>query len=427
MTSAYDVLRTLFARDGKPGSAMLEIADRCNEACVHCYQVQGQKGEMSTEQVCRVIDELADAGVLMLTVSGGEATLRKDLLDILQHAREREMAVTLFTNALRITPQMAHELARLRLFSVEVSLHSHRPEVHDRVTRVPGSFERTVDAIRSMVDEGLHVVVKATAMHLNVEERSPFDAFVRSLGGVPQRSADFVLGREDGDRGVEQWSPSAEQLRAVLRDEGEAPPERDKAQHMGLAPCGACQTVHIEANGEMRPCTQLEVPVGRADVEGGVARALEQDATGRFIRGLKWSDIHGCRDCDLVPYCTRCYAEARRTAGDALGPYEKACTLARARYEAAHGVELEGAAEGDGQPGRDTGPYRLEGSRLRPVPDVKTDEDEERSRRHGWIRSHPAEKPGETTGLVRLHTSRKHCEIERLRSTRSFGTLHNQH
>ena len=63
---------------GRPLRAMIEIADRCNEVCVHCYQEQGLKGEMTTEQLESVIDQLAELGVLILTISGGEATLRKD-------------------------------------------------------------------------------------------------------------------------------------------------------------------------------------------------------------------------------------------------------------------------------------------------------------------------------------------------------------
>ena len=85
------------AGEETPLSAMIEIADRCNEKCVHCYQVQGQKGEMTTEEIFGVLDELAEMGVLFLTISGGEATLRKDFLDIVAYARKKKFAVKLFT------------------------------------------------------------------------------------------------------------------------------------------------------------------------------------------------------------------------------------------------------------------------------------------------------------------------------------------
>src|SRR4030095_7190721 len=88
-TSAAGLVAKLRSDEHAPFSAMIEISDRCNEVCVHCYQIQGRKGEMSTEEIKTVLDELADMGVLFLTLSGGEPTLRKDFLDIVRHARER--------------------------------------------------------------------------------------------------------------------------------------------------------------------------------------------------------------------------------------------------------------------------------------------------------------------------------------------------
>ena len=70
--SAGAILGRIERSRGRPLRAMIEISDRCNEVCVHCYQEQGLKGEMSTEQVKRVMDELAELGVLVLTISGGE-------------------------------------------------------------------------------------------------------------------------------------------------------------------------------------------------------------------------------------------------------------------------------------------------------------------------------------------------------------------
>ena len=67
---AMAMLARLAEARGMPLSAGIEISDRCNEVCVHCYQEQGRKGEMSTAELLEVIDQLADMGVLMLTLSG---------------------------------------------------------------------------------------------------------------------------------------------------------------------------------------------------------------------------------------------------------------------------------------------------------------------------------------------------------------------
>ena len=146
--SIASVLRQVSAGSNAPMSAMIEVADRCNETCVHCYQIQGKKGELETADWKRVMDELADLGVIILTISGGEATLRRDFLELVAYARKKRFAVKLFTNGLNMTPELARELGELAVQEVQISLYSTRAEVHDWVTRVPGSWQKTVAATR---------------------------------------------------------------------------------------------------------------------------------------------------------------------------------------------------------------------------------------------------------------------------------------
>lgn len=386
-TSAATMLRRMVRNPHAPLSAMIEIADRCNEVCIHCYQVQGQKGEIGTEEWKRIIDELAEMGVLFLTISGGEATLRKDFLDIVAHARKRRFAVKVFTNGLTMTRELAARLAELAVQEVQISLYSHRAEVHDAVTGVPGSFHRTVEAARLVIEAGCKVVLKSPLMAANAAETDAYVDFVTSLG------ADYTLDphvdpREDGDRSPEALRiDDATFLRARRDPRLNAAPMRPRDADPNQSVCGACSgNVHIEANGEMRPCTQLTVPVGNA--LRGVRKAWEHDPTGTFIRSLTWADLHGCRDCDLRPYCARCFANARIEGGDALGPYESACRRAQLGYELVHGraPRIEPAPE-LGRDGR-LGPYReRQDGVFRCIEDVVTEADRAVTRKHGWIRA----------------------------------------
>jgi len=338
-TTVVSTLKRLLEGSQAPYSAMIEISDHCNEACVHCYQVHGQKSEMTTDEVKGVIDELAEMGVLMLTISGGEATLRHDFLDIVEHARKRRFAVKIYTNGLRITAEVARKLADLAVQEVHISLYSHRAEVHDGVTRVPGSFEKTVSAVRHLVEASIAVVLKTPLMQANAAEYREYIALADSLG------ADFSLGptihaREDGTLGPQKLA--MDQRTRVLAESdpatglGSGRPKTQQAD-VNTRPCGACTgVVHIEANGEMRPCALLTVPVGNTLTEG-VREAWASNPEARLIRSLSWADIHGCRDCDLRPFCTRCFANAQAEGGDALGPYPSACKRALARFEANRG------------------------------------------------------------------------------------------
>lgn len=399
-TSAAALVARLRSDEHAPMSAMIEIADRCNEACIHCYQVQGQKGELTTEEWKRIIDELAEMGVLFLTISGGEATLRKDFLELVAHARARRFAVKVFTNGLTMTRELATRLGELAVQEVQISLYSHRPEVHDAITRVPGSWERTVNGARALLEAGCHVVLKSPLMAVNADEVDEYIDFVVSLG------ADYMLDphidpREDGDRSTEALRIDDATYLRVRRHPrlSPAPPTKGSGA-LERSVCGACSGhVHVEANGELRPCTQLTVPVGNA-LEG-VRDAWMRNEDAQAIRKLTWADLHGCRDCDLRPYCTRCFANAQVEAGDALGPYATACHKAKLTYELVHGVALAIEAA----PGRDgsTGPFREVDGVFHCIEDRITDADRALARAHRWIR------PGER--LVQLRRRRKRADV----------------
>ncbi|MBP6835429.1 MAG: radical SAM protein, partial [Deltaproteobacteria bacterium] len=190
--SGAQLLRSLALAHGRPMGVHLQVADRCNHACHHCYQVQGEKGELTLEQLRSVIDGIADAGVFTLNVSGGEATLRPDLFDILRYARGKGFALRLYTNGFLIDEAYADELARIGLLEVHVSLYSSVAEEHDAVTRVPRSFERTVAAVTALRERGVRVVLKTPATTLSVEGARSVEAIALRLGCEHHLSADLT-------------------------------------------------------------------------------------------------------------------------------------------------------------------------------------------------------------------------------------------
>lgn len=367
---------------GMPFSAMVEIADRCNEACVHCYQVQGTKGELDTEQWEKVFSELAELGVMFLTISGGEPTLRKDFLHLVAHARKLRFAVKIFSNALNISAELAAELGRLSVQEVQISLYSHRSEVHDGVTRVPGSFERVMSATRDLRKAGVKVVLKSPLMTLNAAEYAEYVDFVIGLG------ADYTLDpklnpRENGDMAPTALALSKPAYLGLRRDIRFATPPPRAERSLETAPCSACRgNVHVEPNGEMRPCTQWNIPTGQA-TDGGVREAWYDNAAARAIRGLTWNDLPGCRECDLRAFCQRCFADAERYAGDALAPYAQACRSALWKYQAELGVEPEIDCEAGHCASAPIGPFRDAGEHRFLVP--PTDSKSQPGLQRSWL------------------------------------------
>jgi radical SAM protein with 4Fe4S-binding SPASM domain len=394
---------------GSPFSAMVEIADRCNEACVHCYQVQGEKGELDTLQWERIFRELAELGVLFLTISGGEATLRKDFLQLVAYARSLRFAVRVFSNGLRLTPEVAAELGRLAVQEVQLSLYAPTAAAHDAVTRVAGSFDRVIAATRDLRAAGVRVVLKTPLMQDNAGDQARYVELATSLGADYMMDPKLVP-REDGDLGPTRLAASRAATVAVRRDPrfGAAPRRADRPRpdrSLNAAPCGACRgNLHIEPNGELRPCTLWNVPTGHALV-GSLREAWYEDPAASVIRNLTWNDLPGCRTCDLRPYCQRCFAEAESYTGDALAPYAAACSGARWKYEAELGQppEIDAAVSVSSAP---IGPFQHAGGHRFLVSDAAPGEQiPGPSPRRGWLPGAPAAAPPARGGLVQLRRS----------------------
>src|SRR5215469_2407128 len=149
---------------GVPLSVHLDVTYRCNERCVHCYLDHDDRGEMTTLEIRGVLDQLADAGVFFLAFSGGEVFMRRDFLDLVEYARGLQFNVKVKTNGVMIREREAQRLRELGVEQVQLSVYSHRPEVHDAITKLPGSHKRTLQSIRFLKSQGLKVRIANVLM-----------------------------------------------------------------------------------------------------------------------------------------------------------------------------------------------------------------------------------------------------------------------
>lgn len=402
MGEGFDLGRK--AAGGLPLMAQILVSDSCNHACQHCYQVHGQKGEMSLGEIEAILDELWRLGVLIVSFSGGEATLRQDLPEILRAARRRAFAIVLQTNGYAMRDELVEVIAEVGVWRVRVSVYSDVAAEHDAVTRVPGSFARTTETIRRLVARGIGVVMVVPLTSLCSASASRLSALSASLGCELEVESG-ITAKEDGSVASLAVEPTRAQLDAyfqVIEAQGAAAPARE--EKLGEPPCAACSSsITVHANGSVRPCTHIPLELGRAD-RGGAAGIgeLAQDEAFRFLAGITWGDLHGCRDCALMPWCSRCHGSAAFESGDLLGPQPSACARAIARCEAHEGalerlpaIDPEAAARDP-----EVGPFERAGARgIRPARDAQTEADEALLRRFPWIRPSRSEIR-ELAGLI---------------------------
>lgn len=152
-----------FSRDKKP-IVVWNCTQRCNLKCVHCYAQSEDRdyaGEMSTEEAKVMIDDLAEFGAPVLLFSGGEPTIRKDLVELMKYAKSKGMRVVISTNGTLITEEKAKQYAEVGLSYVGVSLDGG-PETHDKFRGLPGSFDKAIAGIRNAKAAGIKVGLRMT-------------------------------------------------------------------------------------------------------------------------------------------------------------------------------------------------------------------------------------------------------------------------
>jgi AdoMet-dependent heme synthase len=163
-----------------------ELTHRCNAKCVHCYSASGptasRQDDLTTDESLAIIDQLADAGLVVLAFSGGEPLLCEDWRRLVGHAVRRGLAVNIGSNGSLINANVAKDLKSLGVKSVTVSIDSHKPEVHDHFRQYSGLHTLALRAIRLLVEEGIRVVVGFTPTKLNWNDGPEVIKLAKDLG-----------------------------------------------------------------------------------------------------------------------------------------------------------------------------------------------------------------------------------------------------
>jgi radical SAM protein with 4Fe4S-binding SPASM domain len=148
-----------------PARMDLAVTYRCNLKCPKCYVGERQVGrELDTAEWVRVFESLWKAGIPQVVFTGGEPTLRDDLVELVSQADE--FVTGLVTNGTKLS-ELAEPLVAASLDYAQVTIESFDPKVHDRITCTEGSHASTLAGIRKALDAGLQIVTNTTLTKTN--------------------------------------------------------------------------------------------------------------------------------------------------------------------------------------------------------------------------------------------------------------------
>ena len=248
-----------------------EGAWHCNQKCLHCYaagQPLGQRPELTTDQWKALLEKLRRANIPQVTFTGGEPTLRQDLVEL---AKAAQWFVTrLNTNGRLLTPELCAGLYEASLDSVQVPLYSAEGYIHNQLVGVNG-FNDTVQGIRHAVEAGLIVSVNTPLCSLNTHYADTL-RFAHSLGvryatcsglipsgsACGQESRATALTPEQLTEVLRQAVDTAEELGMELDFTSPGWLEEETLRGLGLSlipSCGAClSNMAVTPDGKVVPC-----------------------------------------------------------------------------------------------------------------------------------------------------------------------------
>jgi radical SAM protein with 4Fe4S-binding SPASM domain len=298
---------------GVPIAVHMDVTYRCNERCVHCYLDHDDHGEMTTDEIKSVLDQLAEAGVFFLTFSGGEVFMRRDFFELVEHARRLMFNVKIKTNAVMIHEEEARRIRELGVDTIQISVYSHRAEVHDAITKLPHSFERTVRSIRFLRSQGLSVTIANVLMTANSSDHAGVQRLAAELD-VRYTLDPTITPMMDGDTSVLALRIPGEELKQVFsnpalvenQEEFCAPPKPPSEEDLEGYSCSAGHSFcYISPYGDVFPCVQFPLPTGNLrqqkflDIWNFSPQMQE-------VRSIQAKHLTVCSSCSHVGSCSRC-------------------------------------------------------------------------------------------------------------------------
>lgn len=168
-----------------PFSLSFELTARCNQQCKMCYvclppnDQQAKSRELSAAQWLRLAEEARNAGLLIVTLTGGEVFLREDFAEIYEGLMNLGLMVQIFTNGTMITGKIVEWLKKIPPFKISITLYGASRETCTKITGYADSYDRTVQAIDSLLAAGIRTEIKTTVVKGNMYEIDRLSDFAR--------------------------------------------------------------------------------------------------------------------------------------------------------------------------------------------------------------------------------------------------------
>jgi radical SAM protein with 4Fe4S-binding SPASM domain len=292
----------------------LALTYRCNINCSHCYNQRRESAELNTGDWKKIIKTLWDKGIPHVDFTGGEPTLREDLLELIAYAEDIGMITGLLTNGVRLADEnFVASLKEAGLDYVQITLESQREEIHNRMVE-SDTFAKTVQGIKNAVAHSIYVITNSTITKANQDHMEGLAPFLKSLG-VRSFAVNSIINagksrHQDNGLSEKELLPMLKRLRQLAEQEEMKFTWYTPTQYcrlnpvefdLGVKQCTAGKyNLAIEPDGTVIPCQSFFRPLGNI-----LHDSFEKIYNHDFLVSLRRRDwaMDKCRECEWLPTC----------------------------------------------------------------------------------------------------------------------------
>jgi len=293
----------------------LELTGRCNQKCLHCYASAGelvQTRELSVAKWEETMEEGSALGCRSLQFIGGEPLLFKGIFDLAQAASDLNYEpIEIFTNGTLLDENKIEKIKELGIH-VAISLYSFVPEIHDMVTQVSGSFQKTFKTLEMLREAKIPTRIGIIVMKQNEDTVLETQRRLQEMG-FKNVGIDVLRPTGRGSRG--NLLPKGEIIRtqALMTKPDFATSKEEFYRNHYWNDCWAGK-IAITADGGIMPCIFARKHVV-SNVEKGLDEAVRNEKLQRLWKITK-DQVEGCRNCEYRYACHDCRPLAEDTTGN---------------------------------------------------------------------------------------------------------------
>lgn len=327
----------------KVGVVQIELTYNCTEQCVHCYNPGAsrnkneiskryRKNELILNDYYKIIDELYDLGVYKINLTGGDPFSKHDIWDIIAYIHKKGIAYDIYTNGQSLSDDdNIEKLLSYYPKSVSLSVYGGNETVHDMITRIPGSFNKTMKVIKMLSTFGVPLAIKCCIMKWNIKYYPAVSDLAFKYGCIIQYDYKLINSL-DGDQCVSKFLLlDDEELEIVLQDNLIDRDKKYDDMQKNSRPCNAGYLFFcITPDGNVQPCNSFPMSLGNLK-EVSFSEILNSSKLKEW-RKVKLSDLDECGSHNYCKYCDICVGNNFCENGTIYKPASISCKIAKVRF-----------------------------------------------------------------------------------------------